>query len=339
MTTPLTTQATWQQSLSQAITDPLALLQLLNLESHYSEKLKEVTQLFPLRVPHCFIDRMEKGNINDPLLRQILPIEAELADHPGYTSDPVGDNAANKIPGLLQKYQGRVLLTLAGTCAVNCRYCFRRAFPYSDNNPGRAGWQKVVEAIAEDSSITEVIWSGGDPLIQSDKSLASLCHLLAEIPHVKTLRIHSRLPVVLPDRITPEFIKWFSGSRLKPVMVIHSNHSNELDHTVAEAVFKMRQAQIMVLNQSVLLKGINDTAEILIQLSKRLFEIDVLPYYLHLLDKVSGSQHFDVAKTEALYLQKELLAALPGYLVPRFVTEEAGALSKIALEKKYVSHC
>jgi EF-P beta-lysylation protein EpmB len=321
----------WQTSLRAAISDPLELLTRLGLETYFSERMREATRLFPLRVPRGFVERMRKGDIHDPLLRQVLPISEEFIEAPGYSSDPVGDLAANKIPGLLHKYQGRVLLTLTGTCAVNCRYCFRREFPYTENNPGTAGWQAALDYIAADPSITEVIFSGGDPLVLPDASLAKLVARLEAIPHLTTVRIHSRLPIVLPERITSDLIEWFSASRLKPVMVIHCNHPNEIDAHVTEAIARMRRAGITVLNQSVLLKGVNDTASVLISLSQRLFEISVLPYYVHLLDKVRGSAHFEVSEQEALSLQAELKAHLPGYLVPRFVREEAGASSKTLL--------
>jgi len=271
---------------------------------------------------------MKKGDIHDPLLQQILPLGAELQEHPGFVKDPLNETAVNPISGLLHKYHGRVLLTVIGTCAINCRYCFRRSFPYHENNPGTAGWEKALEYIANDSSITEVIFSGGDPLVATDKYLFTLSQKIAAIPHVKTLRIHTRLPIVLPERITTDFIEWFTSSRLKPVLVVHCNHPQEINEEVAVRLHKLRDAKITLLNQAVLLKNINDKADILIKLSETLFEHGVLPYYLHLLDRTRGTAHFEVEEARAKQLIAKIMQKLPGYLVPKLVREIAGAPAK-----------
>lgn len=319
----------WQIALSEAVTDPKELFESLQLDPAFLPAAQAAAQLFPLRIPRNFVARMEKGNLHDPLLQQVLPLGVELTATPGFSSDPLSEKQANPVPGLLHKYHGRVLLTLTGVCAVNCRYCFRREFPYAENNPGSAGWEKVLTYIANDKSIKEVILSGGDPLIMTDQQLNKLIVKITEIPHVKILRIHSRLPIVLPERITDELMAILTSIRLKVVIVIHGNHPNELDDTVAVAVKKLRNKNITVLNQSVLLKNINDSVSTLIKLSEKLFSLGVLPYYLHLLDKVSGTAHFDVNETIAKNLHQQMMQKLPGYLVPKLVRETSGAMFKL----------
>lgn len=319
----------WQQALSNAITRPEELLQLLELDPGLLNAAQAASQKFTLRVPRSFVARMQKGNLADPLLRQVLPVDAELKTYATYSTDPLGEVTANPLSGVLHKYNGRVLLITTGVCGVNCRYCFRRHFEYTDNNPGSAGWEKALAYIAQDSSIKEVIFSGGDPLIASDKRLAGLARRLEAIPHLTTLRIHTRMPVVLPERITTEFTDWFSTLRLKPVLVIHCNHPQEIDQTVATAMLSLKKAGITLLNQSVLLQGVNDDPATLVGLSERLFEIGVLPYYLHLLDKVQGAAHFEVPKATAKALIQKIMTQLPGYLVPKLVWEKAGATSKL----------
>lgn len=322
----------WQVELSQAVNQLDELVNLLELDPNQLTAAWQATQYFALRVPRGFVARMRKGDLTDPLLLQVLPLAAELQVTPGFSTDPLQEKQTNPLPGLIHKYHGRVLLTAIGTCSINCRYCFRRHFPYSDNNPGRAGWDKVMAYIAGDSSIKEVILSGGDPLVAGDDYLQLLCQKIAAIPHVTTLRIHSRMPIVLPSRITEDLIKLLTDLRLKVVMVTHCNHSNELDHTVGAALAKLKAAGIMLLNQTVLLKGINDSVEALSALSQSLFSHNILPYYLHLLDKVQGAAHFEVTEQEALRLMKGLQEQLPGYLVPKLVCEEAGQLHKVLIK-------
>jgi EF-P beta-lysylation protein EpmB len=325
----ITNIATWQVELSQAVNSLDELLALLELDPNQLQANWQATRDFPLRVPRCFIAKMRKGDPHDPLLRQVLPLHAELLQVPGFTSDPLAEKQANPLPGLIHKYHGRVLLTAVGSCSINCRYCFRRHFAYADNNPGRAGWDKAMAYIAADSSIKEVILSGGDPLVANDDYLRLLSHKIAAIPHVNTLRIHTRLPMVLPARITEGLVSLLAELPLQVVLVTHCNHANEIDAKVEHALARLRAASICLLNQTVLLQAVNDSVEVLAELSQRLFSQGVLPYYLHLLDKVQGTAHFEVAEQRALELVRKLQALLPGYLVPRLVREEPGKPNKV----------
>ena len=323
-----TQQESWQIQLAQAITDPAELLKVLNLPPELVMGAKKAAHLFPLRVPRGFVDRMKQGDLTDPLLRQVLPLHDELNEISGFNSDPLGEREVNPIPGLLHKYHGRVLLIPSVTCGVNCRYCFRREFSYEDNNLGSAGWAKALAYIQQEPTISEVILSGGDPLVISDRRFRALTQQIAAIPHVKTVRIHSRMPIVLPARITTDFVSALTDTNLRCVLVLHTNHAQEIDETVRVAIQRVRDAKITVLNQSVLLRGVNDSAKSLIELSERLFDMGVLPYYLHLLDKVNGAAHFDVNEKEAQKIVLEMMEKLPGYLVPKLVREAAGAASK-----------
>lgn len=275
---------------------------------------------------------MRPGDPRDPLLLQVLPTAAEMEPVQGFSTDPVGETGASPRRGLLHKYAGRVLVVVSGACGVHCRYCFRRHFPYAEHGMGAAERAQVVDYVAADPSIREVIFSGGDPLSVADDKLAALARKLAEIPHLKRLRIHSRLPVVLPERIDDDLLAWLAGTRLKPVMVLHANHGREIDETVAAAVGRLREAGVIVFNQAVLLAGVNDGADALEELSERLFDAGVLPYYLHLLDPVAGAAQFDVPEDRARRILKELAARLPGYLVPKLVREVPGAPSKVPVE-------
>jgi len=317
----------WQQQLQSVITDPKELLHLLELDPNLNHAATLASRQFPLRAPHAFVDRMERGNPNDPLLMQVLPIQEELIAQSGYSADPLLEQG-NQQAGLIQKYHGRVLLLVNGHCAVNCRYCFRRHFPYEDNRLNKTQWLEVIEQIKSDSTVEEVIYSGGDPLASSDRQLRWLTEQITAIPHIKRLRIHSRLPVVIPDRVNAECIDWLTQHDLQTIFVLHINHPNEIDHHLQAAIKRLGDAGITLLNQAVLLKGINDSAEVLKALSDQLFATGVLPYYLHLFDPVAGAAHFDVPLTEATILHDELLACLPGYLVPKLVKEIAGESSK-----------
>ncbi len=314
----------WQEELIQSIRDPQQLLDYLQLPQQLLPQAKTAADLFGLRAPRPYLDRIAKGDLQDPLLRQILPIGDELIHTPGYSQDPLQEAANNKVQGLVHKYHGRVLLIVAPHCAINCRYCFRRAFPYDDNNPSRQQWQQVFDQIRADDSIKEVIFSGGDPLASPDRQLQWMVDQLLAIPHLKRLRVHTRLPVVIPQRITDETLNWLSGHRLQSLLVLHSNHANELDSEVGEAVARLRQAGVTVLNQAVLLKGVNDQLQSQVDLSERLFELGVLPYYLHLLDKVQGAAHFAVNDNDAIDLHRQMQARLPGFLVPKLAREEPG---------------
>lgn len=326
-----TSSANWQIELAQAITDPHELLQLLHLDPQLLNNNQFALEQFPLRVPRGFVARMEKGNAADPLLLQVLPLAIEQQQVVGFSRDPLQEKKFNPVPGLLHKYQDRVLLTATGICAINCRYCFRRHFPYGDNNPGQQGWEETISYLKNHTEVKEVILSGGDPLMLKDQPLKELILQIATVPHIKRLRIHSRLPIVLPERITPELIQILTATRLQAVMILHSNHANEIDNSVKFVVQNLRAANIPVLNQSVLLKGINDSIEALINLSETLFAVGIIPYYLHLLDKVQGAAHFDVAEERARDLIQQMTQQLSGYLVPKLVKEEPGALSKTTI--------
>ncbi len=274
---------------------------------------------------------MVKGDPRDPLLLQVLPLVAEDQLQPGFTVDPLGEQMTNVETGVIHKYHGRVLLLAASGCAINCRYCFRRHFPYSENRLGRSQWQSALNYIAQDTSITEVILSGGDPLMLQDERLAELVESIADIAHVQRLRVHSRLPVVIAERLTAQLTDILTRTRLRSTLVLHVNHPHELTPEHAQRLAVMRQAGVTLLNQTVLLKGVNDSGEVLIELSEQLFNHHLLPYYLHVLDRVQGAQHFDVSSAEAYALYQQMLAKLPGYLVPKLVREEAGQPHKTPL--------
>jgi EF-P beta-lysylation protein EpmB len=330
-----TFQANWQTELSHAITQLDELLKILELSPTAVNSSLLAAQQFALRVPRGYVARMRKADPQDPLLLQVLPLQQELFAVPGYTTDPLQEKAANPIPGLLHKYHDRVLLTLTGSCAINCRYCFRRHFPYAENNPGMQGWQQAIDYIASKSEIREVIYSGGDPLLLKDGQLQEITDKIAAIAHVKRLRIHSRIPIVLPERITDELLSCLTSTRLQPVMVVHCNHANEIDDAVINAMQKLQAAKIPVLNQTVLLKGVNDSVRALIELSESLFAAGIMPYYLHLLDKVQGAAHFEVSENIAKQLAWEMMQQVSGYLVPKLVCEKPGALAKVPM---HLSH-
>lgn len=318
----------WQDELVNLIRDPAELISLLELDLNQAESLKAACQDFPLKVPRAFVAKMRKGDLNDPLLLQVLPSAKELDTVAGYTNDPLKEVDTNPLSGLIHKYNGRVLLIISGNCAVNCRYCFRRHFPYSENRPGKEDWQAVIDYIQSDNTIHEVIFSGGDPLSASDKQLSWLASQINRIAHVQRLRIHTRLPIVLPDRITQTCIDWLVQPDLQTIVVLHANHANEIDGAIEEMVNKLRAVNITMLNQSVLLKGVNDSVASLKALSEKLFAAGILPYYLHLLDSVAGAAHFHVPQKMAVELYRSLQACLPGYMVPKLVKEVPAAQSK-----------
>ncbi len=325
----------WREQLRNAVSDGPTLLKALELGPEQVGFSAAACADFSLRVPHAFIARMQKGNPSDPLLLQVVASGAELLDAPGYSADPTGE-IGGAIPqsGIVHKYQGRLLLIVAGGCAINCRYCFRRHFPYGDNINSRREWQSALDYVAADESIGEVILSGGDPLVADDDYLAELIRHIAAIPHVRRLRVHSRLPVVIPDRVTAELLSALTGTRLQCVMVVHCNHANEIDAGVNAAFGRIRQAGITLLNQSVLLRGINDSTGDLIALSEALFASGALPYYLHLLDKVAGAAHFDLGEERARALHRSIAAQLPGYLLPKLVREIHGEPGKTLLSDR-----
>ncbi len=325
--------ATWRKLLKEAVRDPAELCRLLELPATLVPAARRAAEQFGLFVPRGYVARMRPGDPADPLLRQVLPLGEELVEAAGFTADPVDDGGAQLVPGLLQKYQSRVLLITTGACAIHCRYCFRRHYPYSEAPRSLADWQRALEAIAADETIDEVILSGGDPLTLVDELLEPLVRRLEAIPHLRRLRVHTRLPIVLPERICESLLDWFSavGSRLTPVCVVHANHAAELSDDVAAACTRLRSAGVLLLNQTVLMRGINDSVVTLDALSRRLVDIGVMPYYLHQLDRVAGAAHFEVPETEGRRLAAALRERLPGYAVPRYVREIAGERSKTPL--------
>jgi L-lysine 2,3-aminomutase len=322
--------SSWQQQLADAVCTLDGLCELLSLQRADLPQALAGGE-FPLRVPLSFVRRMRVGDPHDPLLRQILPISAENLNLPGYSFDPVGDLAANADHGIIHKYQGRVLLITTGACAVHCRYCFRRHFPYGALQLSSSKRQQALQYIADDESLTEVILSGGDPLLLQDDKLSRLLDELAAIPHIKRLRIHSRIPVVLPARITPALLRHWRSLNKPLTLVIHANHPQELNAEVANVLCSLKSIGVTLLNQSVLLKDVNDRVDCLQQLSERLFECGVLPYYLHVLDKTQGTGHFEVSERDSLILLAAMQGRLPGYLVPHLVREQAGAPHKIRM--------
>ena len=321
--------AGWQRELADAVRDPGELCRLLAIDLPLADEARRSAAGFPLLVPRAFVARMRKGDRHDPLLLQVLPVAAERQVAAGFSADPLAEAAALAAPGLVQKYAGRALVLATGACAINCRYCFRRDFPYAESGATRAGVEAAVDAVAADPTIHEVILSGGDPLLLDDERLGRLVERIEAIPHVRRLRIHSRLPIVLPARVTESLTAILAATRLATVMVVHANHPAELDAAVAAALARLAAARVILLNQAVLLAGVNDSVAVLATLSERLVEIGVLPYYLHLLDRVQGTAHFEVSEDAAKCLHEALRARLPGYAVPRLAREVPGEPAKV----------
>lgn len=322
-------QPDWQRELAEGFRHPGELLRFLGLSSKHWDR--QATATFPFRVPRVFATRMRPGDPDDPLLLQVLPRSQENREMPGFVTDPVGDSAAEVAPGVLHKYRGRVLLITTGACAVHCRYCFRRLFPYPDQQLTASRWQAALGYLRRNSDIKEVILSGGDPLVLSDTRLQRMIEDLATIPHLLRLRIHSRLPIVLPNRVTDDLLTALTGTRFSPVMVVHANHGNEIDSSVRSAIARLRDRHIVVLNQSTLLAGINDKVDTLVTLQETLFAAGILPYYLHLLDRTRGTAHFEVDRDRAQALYDQLRRRLPGYLVPRLARDLPDAPHKILI--------
>lgn len=322
----------WKRSLANLLRDPEELCDLLGLEEAQRISIRRACTMFPLRIPRPYLSRIHPGDLEDPLLLQALPQAAELNSVAGYSSDPLEEAEFTPIPGLLHKYHGRVLVVLNGSCAIHCRYCFRRHFPYQEHQIAPDHWQQILQYLAADESISEVILSGGDPLTCNDKILSRRCADLEKIPHINTLRLHTRLPIMIPRRIDKACLEWMQQTSLNIVMVIHCNHAQEIDEEVRGALESLANIGVVLLNQSVLLRGVNDSVEALESLSRRLFECRVLPYYLHLLDKVDGAAHFDIDEATASALRDGLSRQLAGYLVPKFVREQANEANKTRLE-------
>ncbi len=327
-TQPLTLQPSWQTDLSQSCSSIDKLLDYLQLNAQQLSVSQQANLDFPLRVPWPFVRRMAQSNPHDPLLAQVLPTAAEMHNSADYSKDPLEESNHNPVPGIVHKYGNRLLLIVSPNCAINCRYCFRRHFPYSDNRQSKAQWHEALEYISNKPEINEVIYSGGDPLAANDKFLSWLTEQIAAISHIKRLRIHSRLPVVIPSRINQQFFDWATTTRLKPIMVLHINHGNEIDQALKASIDQCIDHGIAMLNQTVLLKGINDNAATLTALSEKLFDCGVMPYYLHLLDPVAGASHFDIDVERAKQIYALLQADLPGFLVPKLVVEIAGKSNK-----------
>jgi EF-P beta-lysylation protein EpmB len=321
----------WQRLLADAITRPAELLEALSIDPALPALDAERLKGFPLRVPRGFVARMRASDVDDPLFRQVWPSFREADEVPGYGVDAVGDLAKLKGGGLIHKYRGRALVIATGACAINCRYCFRRHFPYAEALAARDHWRATLAALDADPSIEEVILSGGDPLALADDKLAEFVAALDARPWIRRLRLHTRLPVVLPERVDERLTGWLAATRLQTVVVLHANHASEFDAAVDAACARLKAAGATLLNQAVLLAGINDSTDAQARLSERLFAAGVLPYYLHVLDRVAGTAHFDVDDSRAQGLMRELAAQLPGYLVPRLVREIAGEPAKTPL--------
>ncbi len=317
----------WQKELANVITDPKQLLQMLAIDANNYQQHFQARKLFPVRVPRPFISRIKKGDIHDPLLQQVMPRTDEFIDVIGFSKDPLQEHDT-VATGLLHKYKHRVLMIVKAGCAINCRYCFRRHFPYQDNSPNKARWQQALNYIRQHTEINEVIFSGGDPLMANDDHLAWLITQLEAITHLKRLRIHTRLPVVIPQRITTDLVSILANTPLKTTVVFHINHANEIDTHFEQAIEPLRSAFIPLFNQSVLLKNVNNSVTALIDLSEKTFDNGIQPYYLHLLDQVQGAAHFNVSEQEAIELYKTLMKKLPGFLLPKMVREIAGEANK-----------
>lgn len=322
----------WRRHVREAVRDPDELIDLLSLPDRLRPAARRAAESFALVVPRPFLARVRQGDPADPLLRQVLPLEAECEPAPlGFGADPVGDQKATQAAGLLQKYHGRALLITVGVCAVACRYCFRRHYPYDEGPSNLRQWEPALQTLANSPDVEEVILSGGDPLMQTDAWLAELVGRLEAIPHLRRLRVHTRLPIVIPDRVGPELLGWLADSRLAPTMVVHANHPAELDADCGAALLRLVRAGIPTLNQSVLLRGVNDDTDTLAELSRRLLDVRVMPYYLSQLDPVAGAAHFEVPVARGLEIVAGLRARLPGLGVPRYVREVPGASHKVEL--------
>lgn len=318
----------WSDILKNAISSPKLLLKTLNLPEQDFEQSIAARKLFALRVPQPFVAKMEKGNPQDPLFLQVMCSDLEFTQTEGFSTDPLEEQNANVVPNILHKYKNRLLFMVKGGCAVNCRYCFRRHFPYDENPGNKKNWQQALDYIAAHPEIEEVIFSGGDPLMAKDHELAWLIKQLENRPHLQRLRIHTRLPVVIPQRITDNFCRLLKETRFAVLLVTHINHPNEIDEELIQAMTKLKRAEVVLLNQSVLLKGVNDDPLVLKKLSEALFEAGILPYYLHLLDKVQGAGHFYLSDEQAMKIYRELQRLSSGYLVPKLAREIGGRPNK-----------
>ena len=319
-----TSQTDWRWDLKQAIRDPSELCRVLQLPLEWSEQASAAARYFPLFAPRPFVHRIRPADVDDPLLRQVLPLAEETESAEGFTADPVNDLDARTGPGVIQKYQGRALLITTGACAVHCRYCFRRHYPYSESPSSLEGWLPALQQLSEDPTIDEVILSGGDPLTLVDATLEPLIDRIGQMPHLRRLRIHTRLPIMIPQRVTHRLLEMLSRAPLTVVVVVHVNHAQEIDDHVAHALDQLRERRLLLLNQAVLLRGVNDDLDSLIGLSETLLDVGVTPYYLNQLDRVAGAAHFEVPVERGRQLVTQLAGRLPGYAVPRYVQDVPG---------------
>jgi EF-P beta-lysylation protein EpmB len=324
-------QSNWQKELANVVTSPETLVKMLGLEAYFNDSDLKARRLFPMRVPLPFIKKMQYGDPNDPLLLQVMPLHKEFLTKAGFNKDPLDEQSSVR-PGILHKYNSRILLMLKTGCAINCRYCFRRHFPYQENQLNKRALLESIDYLKAHPQINEVIFSGGDPLMAKDDAIEWILDELEKLPQLKRIRIHSRLPVVIPSRITHQLCERLANSPLKIIFVNHINHANEIDDDFIKAMAMLKNAKVTLLNQSVLLKGVNDTCTVQAALSERLFEADILPYYLHLLDKVEGASHFDIEESEARHIMAGMLDTLPGFLIPKLVREIGGKTSKTPVD-------
>jgi EF-P beta-lysylation protein EpmB len=324
-------QADWQTELAQAISDPVELCHLLRLPAEFAEAASRVSGEFPHWVSRPFLSRMKPGDPRDPLLLQVFPQAAERAEVPGFGADPLGESSSMPEKGLLWKYHGRILVVANDSCAAHCRFCFRRHFPFFSGGSSEVDWDKILARLKTEPSIHEVILSGGDPLTLPDDEISPIIKHLAGIPHISRIRIHTRLPIMIPQRVTDELVRLLRDSRLAAIVVAHINHPAEIDDSVADSLGRLVDAGIPVLSQGVLLRGVNDRLEILATLYERLADLRVMPYYLHHLDPVAGAAHFEVPIAEGIELIRQLRSLLPGYAVPRYVKETRGGEGKVVL--------
>ena len=325
---PINLHSDWKTELSHCVNSIDELLNQLGLKAEDLNATEQAATEFSIKVPQSFVQLMEYGNPNDPLLKQVLPITSELQVDNNFSTDPVDESSFNPVPGIVHKYRNRVLMIISPNCAINCRYCFRRHFPYDENRQSKQQWLKALDYLKTKPEINEVIFSGGDPLAANDHFLRWLTAEIESIQHIKRLRIHTRLPVVIPSRVDDQLLNWLGNTRLKPTLVLHINHANEIDEALRQGVDRLKKSGITVLNQSVLLKGINDNSDQLISLSEKLFDAGIMPYYLHMLDPVQGASHFDVSMDRAVEIFRQIQTELPGFLVPKLVQERAGERSK-----------
>ena len=325
---PINLHSDWKTELSHCVNSIDELLNQLGLKAEDLNATEQAATEFSIKVPQSFVQLMEYGNPNDPLLKQVLPITSELQVDNNFSTDPVDESSFNPVPGIVHKYRNRVLMIISPNCAINCRYCFRRHFPYDENRQSKQQWLKALDYLKTKPEINEVIYSGGDPLAANDHFLRWLTAEIESIQHIKRLRIHTRLPVVIPSRVDDQLLNWLGNTRLKPTLVLHINHANEIDEALRQGVNRLKNSGITVLNQSVLLKGINDNSDQLISLSEKLFDAGIMPYYLHMLDPVQGASHFDVSMDRAVEIFRQIQTELPGFLVPKLVQERAGERSK-----------